>query len=87
MDGLGLNYMIANVPIKRSELESELMRYICIPGQAVSYKIGERFFKEQRDLYLSRYPEKTINDYHEAVLKYGIVPLQVLKRYLEKIQI
>lgn len=77
-----LKYMVANVPVQKSELESELMRYICIPGQACSYKMGERLFKQLGEAFVKSGVGK-IKDYHEAVLETGVVPLEVLKEYFK----
>lgn len=76
------NYMKKYIAMKESELESELYRYISMPGQATAYKIGERFFLELRKRFLSKYPNKTIKDYHKFVLENGILPIQVLESIL-----
>jgi uncharacterized protein (DUF885 family) len=77
-----LSYMKENIAMKESELVSELIRYICIPGQATAYKVGEQFFLEHRDKYLKRNPTKTIKDFHALVLDNGVLPLTVLKKLL-----
>lgn len=60
-----------------TELETELIRYICDPGQAVAYKIGERFFKAKSKEY-----GNDLKKFHDDVLQYGVVPLEMLKRYI-----
>ena len=75
-----LDYMVRNVALTKSELETEILRYICIPGQAVAYKVGERFWYQERANFLERNPAKTIKDYHEYVLANGVLPLCVLKQ-------
>ncbi len=74
-----LNFMVKHIPMQKSELESELIRYISIPGQAVTYKIGERFFFDLRDQFLKD-TTKTIKDFHESILENGILPLSILKK-------
>ena len=69
-----LKYMKRHIALNDSELETELNRYICIPGQAVAYKVGERFFHEQRH----RSSFKDIKEYHDAVLCNGVLPLDLL---------
>jgi prolyl oligopeptidase len=69
-----LKYMKRHIALNDSELETELNRYICIPGQAVAYKVGERFFHEQR----RRCSFKDIKEYHDAVLCNGVLPLDLL---------
>lgn len=78
-----LKYMIANVPVQKSELESELMRYISIPGQACSYKMGERLFKQLAEAFVKK-GVGDIKEYHEAVLEHGVIPLEVLKEHFKK---
>lgn len=77
-----LKFMMENIPMKQSELESELIRYISIPGQAVTYKIGERFFFKMRDDFLNAHAG-TIKDFHNEILDNGIVPLSVLEKHLQ----
>lgn len=77
-----LSYMKKHIAMQESELVTELERYICIPGQAVSYKIGERFFQTERQLFLRNNHNKTIKDYHESVLKHGVIPLTILQKTL-----
>lgn len=74
-----LKYMTNNVAMQESELLTEIERYICNPAQAVTYKIGERFFKEERDRYLKNHPDKTIKDYHKEVLEHGNIDLSLLR--------
>jgi len=61
----------------------ELDRYICDPGQALSYKIGERVFIEERDHYLAN-KFGDIKDFHREVLECGPMPLDVLKHKLRQ---
>lgn len=77
-----LGYMTRHIPLGEEELKIELDRYICDPGQAVSYKIGERFFFEERDKYLQS-KRGDIKDFHREVLECGSVPLEVLKYKLK----
>jgi uncharacterized protein (DUF885 family) len=67
-------YMKRYIALSDSELEVELLRYICIPGQAVAYKIGENFFKQHRKNF------SNIKEYHDSVLGNGILPLDLLAR-------
>jgi uncharacterized protein (DUF885 family) len=75
------NYMVQHLPMTRSEIKTELLRYICLPGQAVSYKVGEKVFKDLRDKYLGA-QLGNIKDFHAEVLKYGIIPLEVLEEHI-----
>lgn len=77
-----LSYMKENIAAADTELISEITRYICIPGQATAYKVGEQFFREQRKEYLRKNPSLSIKDYHKAVLENGVMPLKVLEKVL-----
>lgn len=77
-----LHYMVKRVPLQKSEIVTELERYICIPGQAVSYKVGEMFFQQERESYLKHHPGKNIKDFHQSCLQHGVLPLLVLKQLL-----
>lgn len=76
-------YMKNHLPMKASEIKKELIRYICIPGQALSYKIGEKVFKELRDECLSSGGD--LKTFHDIVLKNGVLPLTVLKSHVHKL--
>lgn len=74
-------YMKQYIAMKDSEIETELYRYICIPGQATSYKVGEQFFLRQRQRYLRAHPGK-IKDFHQLVLENGVLPFDVLEKII-----
>lgn len=76
-----LKFMMEHIPMKQSELESELIRYISLPGQAVSYKIGENFFLNLRDEFLKS-GAGNIKEFHNEILGNGIIPLSILDKYL-----
>jgi uncharacterized protein (DUF885 family) len=80
-----LKYMIRYVPLSTSELKTELERYICSPGQALCYKMGERLFLQLRERYLKAVPGATIQDFHRIVLEDGALPMNVLKKKVEYI--
>jgi uncharacterized protein (DUF885 family) len=73
-------YFRDNVPLAESVATQEVERYIAIPGQALSYKIGEL-----KILELRARAEKTIGksfsvrDFHDELLSHGAVPLSVLE--------
>lgn len=78
-----LTFMKKHIAMKEQELVTELHRYICMPGQATAYKVGEQFFLEERKVYLQKHPDKNIKDYHKLVLDNGVLPLSVLKSVIE----
>ncbi len=64
---------------------SEVDRYIAIPGQALSYKIGELKIKELRDRARQKLGEDfDIKSFHEAILADGALPLEVLEAKIDR---
>jgi uncharacterized protein (DUF885 family) len=60
--------------------ESEVTRYLGWPGQAISYKVGERVILELREELRSRRgPAFTLRDFHSRVLGSGSVGLALLR--------
>jgi uncharacterized protein (DUF885 family) len=59
-----------------SEIEAEIYRYVAIPGQALSYKIGELTFLELRKKFMKKHND--IKKFHTLVLENGQLPLNIL---------
>ncbi len=57
-----------------SRIHNQLLRYISIPSQALTYKMGEKFILE----LLFKY-KGNIKDFHSKFMKYGPIPLFLLK--------
>ena len=72
-----LNYMLTYSSLERSELDAEVERYICWPGQAVAYKIGQMFISDLKTEYMKK-PGADIKYFHEKVLENGVLPLELL---------
>lgn len=81
----GIAYFLDNVPQSEVVAVQEVERYIAIPGQALSYKIGEIKIRELRAR-----AEKTlgakfdIRAFHDEVLAHGSVPLSVLEAAVDR---
>lgn len=74
-----IKYMMANERISEQEATAEIERYMAIPGQALSYKIGELAIRAERTKYEQQLGSKfNIASFHDEVLKDGVVPLSIL---------
>jgi uncharacterized protein (DUF885 family) len=61
-------------------VKSEIERYIVAPGQACAYKIGMLKLQELRARTQNELGEKfDQREFHDAVLKNGAVPLEILE--------
>ena len=79
-----IDYMIANTGMARSDVVSEIERYIVWPGQACGYKIGELTLLRLRAKMHKALGDKfDIRDFHDLVLKTGPVPLTLLEEKVD----
>ena len=63
------------------DAEIEVDRYTIWPGQALSYKLGQREIERARDEVSGRMGERfDVRAFHDQVLAHGSVPLQTLRR-------
>lgn len=77
-----------NVSVEENQLRFELNRYLSWPGQAPSYRVGQRIWEETRrdaqDLATVRGEVFTLKDFHTRALNLGSLPLDVLRAELLK---
>ncbi|HYI62507.1 MAG TPA: DUF885 domain-containing protein [Acidimicrobiales bacterium] len=79
-----VDLMAAHMPVGVDEITVEVDRYLAIPGQALSYKIGQREI-----LRLRQHATEALGDafdikgFHDAVLGSSTVSLPVLGRIVE----
>jgi uncharacterized protein (DUF885 family) len=85
-----IDYMLENTGIAESDVVSEIERYIVIPGQATSYKVGMMELLRLRDEARQALGDDfDIREFHDVVLQNGDLPLiavrqQVMKYIAEK---
>ncbi len=75
-----MQWMRANSPFPERDIFTETNRYIVLPGQACSYKIGMLKILELRELAKKELgPKFNLRAYHDLVLKDGAVPMDILE--------
>lgn len=79
-----INYMLENEPASPEYATMEIERYMAIPGQALSYKIGQLKIMELRQKYEKQLGKNfDLADFHNELLKDGCLPLAVLERKMD----
>jgi uncharacterized protein (DUF885 family) len=80
-----IDYMLAHTTESKGFVESEVDRYIILPGQATAYMVGrleiERLRRETEQRMGDRFD---IRAFHDQVLEDGSVPLSLLRRKIER---
>ena len=80
-----VQYFLANSATTEAQARSEIRRYLVIPGQATSYKIGMLKIQElRRKAEGALGPRFDIRGFHDAVLGGGALPLQVLEKRVDR---
>jgi len=80
-----IEYMLDNSSMAKSSVEAEVERYMALPGQALSYKIGQLKILELRATAKQRLGEKfDIKAFHNQVLLDGSLPIAVLEAKIER---
>ncbi len=94
-----IKYMMANEAISEEGATAEIERYMAIPGQALSYKIGALKIRELRQKYEQQLggnanrlreeyagqnrPHFSLSNFHDELLHDGVMPLAVLERKMD----
>jgi len=80
-----IKYSMENEAEPEESIISEIERYMAIPGQALSYKIGQLKIRELRTKAEKELGSKfSIKEYHNQVLDAGCLPLKVLEGKIDK---
>ena len=80
---LGLEFMLTRTIAEPAHVRDEVDRYQGWPGQAPSYKLGERLWRAARDEAKQRYGDAfDVKDFHTRALRMGPMGLDTLREQL-----
>ncbi len=80
-----VDYLLAHTALSETDAIAEVERYIAIPAQALSYKIGQRKLLELRARAQEQLGEAfDIRAFHSAVLNDGAMPLSILEEKIDR---
>jgi uncharacterized protein (DUF885 family) len=80
---LAANFAVGHASRSREFVESEINRYLGTPGQAISYKVGERCWLEAREASKKRAGGAfDLKEWHRAALNLGPMGLSQMQREL-----
>ena len=76
-----VKYFTENSSISQGAIVAEVQRYMVMPGQATSYKIGMLKIQELRKMAETELGDKfDIKGFHDTILGGGALPLELLER-------
>lgn len=76
-----IDYFMQKTPIAEGAVRTEVHRYMTIPGQATSFKIGMQRIQDLRNQAEQALGDHfDIREFHDAVLGGGALPLPLLER-------
>jgi len=80
-----IQYSLENEAESEESIVSEIERYMAMPGQALSYKVGQLKILELRALARQELGDKfDIKVFHNKVLESGNLPLEVLEHKISR---
>ncbi|WP_297509233.1 DUF885 family protein [Flavobacterium sp.] len=76
-----IQFSLENEAESEASIIAEIERYMAIPGQALSYKIGQLKIRELRDNAQKKLGKDfDIKQFHQIVLESGVMPLALLEQ-------
>jgi len=80
-----ISYCLSNEAEPEESIIAEVERYMAMPGQALSYKIGQLKIQELRSKASERLADRfEFAEFHNQLLDSGCLPLQLLEEKIEK---
>ena len=79
-----IKYSLENEAESEESIIAEIERYMAIPGQALSYKIGQMKILELRKKAQTELKDKfDIKKFHQIILESGVMPLALLEKKVD----
>ncbi|MBR9729291.1 DUF885 domain-containing protein [Shewanella intestini] len=76
-----IQYMKDNSPMAESDIRAEVERYMAIPGQALSYKIGQLTILKLRAKAETKLGDKfDLKHFHDQIITSGSLPMAVMEQ-------
>ena len=80
-----IDFMSENSSMAHSDIIAEVERYIAWPGQALSYKLGQRKIRELRDYAEQQLKENfDVKQFHTQILIDGPLPMPILESKIKR---
>ena len=80
-----IDFMSENSSMAQSDIVAEVERYIAWPGQALSYKLGQRKIRELRDYAEQQLKEDfDVKKFHTQILIDGPLPMPILESKIKR---
>lgn len=80
-----IQYSLDHEAETEASIIAEIERYMAIPGQALSYKIGQLKIRELRNRAEAAFGDEfNIGEFHNKVLESGTVPLNLLEEKIDR---
>ncbi|OQP47496.1 hypothetical protein A4H97_08375 [Niastella yeongjuensis] len=78
-------YMMENEAISEEGATAEIERYMALPAQALSYKIGALKIRELRNKYSQEQGAKfSLSAFHDEFLHFGCMPLELVEKNMDE---
>lgn len=79
------DFMRAQTPNSDLDIQSEIERYMVMPGQALSYKIGELEIRKLRQHAQEKWGSRFhLKEFHDVVLREGTLPILLLEKEIAR---
>ncbi|MFN3859056.1 MAG: DUF885 domain-containing protein [Caulobacter sp.] len=79
-----IDFFRENSMLSERDIVKEIERYICWPGQATSYMVGQQKILQLREKAMAALGQKfSVKAFHDTVLRDGALPLDVLEAQVD----